>query len=191
MSSPLDSSGSWSGRKLGRAAQVVVVSSVMFTFISYWRTAAVVLCDMSSTVYYIGAIVESAIGKAAPWFILAVLLFSYGMRSVYIESCSLFVRGGVYRVVKEAMGGFLAKLVRFGAAVRLRADRTDQRRVGRAVHRRSGAWKRCTAYQRASFDDATRDVDQATGARWPLPARSRCTSCGRTCSAFTNRAARR
>src|SRR5436190_14084212 len=109
MSTPLDSSGSWSGRKLVRTAQVVVVSSVMLTFISYWRTAAVVLCDMSSTVYYIGAIVESAIGKAAPWFILAVLLFSYGMRSVYIESCGLFVRGGVYKVVKEAMGGFLAK----------------------------------------------------------------------------------
>ena len=38
------------------------------------------------------------------------MLFSYAVRSVYIESCSLFVRGGVYRVVKEAMGGFLAKL---------------------------------------------------------------------------------
>src|SRR6478736_8764996 len=97
------------GGSTSRAAQVVVGSSVMFTFISYWRTAAVVLCDMSSTVYYIGAIVESAIGKAAPWFIIAVLLFSYAMRSVYIESCGLFVRGGVYRVVKEAMGGFLAK----------------------------------------------------------------------------------
>jgi amino acid transporter len=82
----------------------------MFTFISYWRTAAVVLCDMSSTVYYIGAIVETAIGPAAPWFIIAVLLFSYAMRSVYIESSAIFVRGGVYRVVKEAMGGFLAKL---------------------------------------------------------------------------------
>src|SRR4051812_17397513 len=93
-----------------RTAQVIVVSSVMFSFISYWRTAAVVLCDMSSTAYYIGGIVESAMGKAAPWFILAVLLFSYAMRSVYIESCSLFVRGGVYRVVKEALGGFLAKL---------------------------------------------------------------------------------
>ncbi len=69
MSSPLDSSGSWSGRKLGRSAQVVVVSSVMFTFISYWRTAAIVLCDMSSTAYYIGAVVENAIGQAAPWFI--------------------------------------------------------------------------------------------------------------------------
>src|SRR5262249_9344424 len=35
---------------------------------------------------------------------------SYAVRSVYLESCSLFVRGGVYKVVKEAMGGFLAKL---------------------------------------------------------------------------------
>ena len=104
-----DSEDQPAGRSVGRAAQVVVVSSVMFTFISFWRTAAVVLCDMSSTVYYIGAIVESAIGKAAPWFILAVLLFSYGMRAVYIESCALFVRGGVYRIVKEALGGFWAK----------------------------------------------------------------------------------
>ena len=95
---------------LRRSIQVIVVSSVMFTFISYWRTAAVVLCDLASTAYYIGGIVEGAIGPAAPWFILAVMIFSYGVRSIYIESCSLFVRGGVYRVVKEAMGGFLAKL---------------------------------------------------------------------------------
>src|SRR5437588_4631196 len=98
------------GGRILRAAQVIVVSSVMFTFIGYWRTAAVVLCDMASTAYYIGSIVEGVIGKAAPWFILAVLLFSYAMRSVYIESSALFVRGGVYRVVKEALGGFLAKL---------------------------------------------------------------------------------
>ena len=91
-------------------SQVLVVTSVMFTFISFWRTAAIVLCDLASTAYYIGGIVESQIGKAAPWFILAVMLFSYAVRSVYIESCSMFVRGGVYRVVKEAMGGTLAKL---------------------------------------------------------------------------------
>src|SRR4029077_4121951 len=91
-------------------AKVIIVSSVMFAFISYWRTAAVVLCDLASTAYYIGGIVEQSIGPAAPWFILAVMLFSYAVRSVYIESCSIFVRGGVYRVVKEAMGGFLAKL---------------------------------------------------------------------------------
>lgn len=96
--------------RLRRPVQVLVVSSVMFTFISYWRTAAVVLCDLASTAYYIGGIVEGAIGPAAPWFILAVMVFSYAVRSIYIESCSLFVRGGAYRVVKAAMGGFLAKL---------------------------------------------------------------------------------
>jgi amino acid transporter len=98
------------GAGLARGAGVIIVSSVMFTFISYWRTAAVVLCDLASTAYYIGGIVEQAIGPAAPWFILAVMLFSYAVRSVYIESCSLFVRGGVYRVVKQAMGGALGKL---------------------------------------------------------------------------------
>ena len=92
------------------AGQVLVVTSVMFTFISFWRTAALVLCDLASTAYYIGGIVESQIGKAAPWFILGVMLFSYGVRSIYIESCAMFVRGGVYRIVKEAMGGGLARL---------------------------------------------------------------------------------
>ncbi len=110
MSAPVGSSDASSGKKIVRAAQVIVVSSVMLSFISYWRTAAVVLCDLASTAYYIGGIVEQSVGPAAPWFILAVMMFSYCVRSVYIESCSLFVRGGVYRVVKEAMGGLLAKL---------------------------------------------------------------------------------
>ena len=115
-SDPVSSSSSPSAvavpRKRGKPTpgQVLVVTSVMFTFISFWRIAAIVLCDLASTAYYIGGIVESNIGKAAPWFILAVMCFSYAVRSVYIESCSMFVRGGVYRVVKEAMGGGLAKL---------------------------------------------------------------------------------
>ncbi|MFO0928560.1 MAG: APC family permease [Gemmataceae bacterium] len=106
---PADPSGSVS-RRLAHGAGIIIVSSVMFTFISYWRTAAVVLCDLASTAYYIGAIVEQSIGPAAPWFILGVMCFSYAVRWVYIESCTLFVRGGVYRVVREALGPLLAKL---------------------------------------------------------------------------------
>src|SRR5690349_12584577 len=89
---------------------VLVLSSVALSFISFWRAAAIVLNDMASTVYYIGGISEQAIGKAAPWFVLAVMLFAYAVRAVYVESCTMFTRGGVYRVVKEAMGGPLAKL---------------------------------------------------------------------------------
>src|SRR5437762_6484331 len=91
-------------------AQVIVATSVMLSFISFWRAAAIVLNDLGSSAYYVGGIAEKAAGQAAPWFILGVMLFSYAVRAVYIESCAMFTRGGVYRVVKEAMGGTLAKL---------------------------------------------------------------------------------
>src|SRR3984893_17525718 len=81
----------------------------MLSFISFWRAAAIVLADMASSAFYVGGIAETAIGRAAPWFILAIMLFSYAVRAIYIESCSMFVRAGVYRVVHEAMGGTLAK----------------------------------------------------------------------------------
>jgi amino acid transporter len=89
--------------------KVVIASSVMLSFISFWRAAAIVLNDLGSSAYYVPGIAEQAIGKAAPWFILAIMLFSYAVRAVYIESCSMFVRGGVYKVVHEALGGTLAK----------------------------------------------------------------------------------
>ncbi len=82
----------------------------MLTFISFWRAAAIVLSDLGSSAYYVGGDAEKVIGKSAPWFVLAVMLFSYAVRAIYIESSAMFVRGGVYRVVKQAMGGTLAKL---------------------------------------------------------------------------------
>ncbi len=94
----------------GKQTKAIVVTTGMLAFISFWRASAVVLCDLSSTAYYIGGIVEQACGRSAPYFILAVMLFSYAVRGVYVESCSMFTRGGVYRVVKEAMGSTLAKI---------------------------------------------------------------------------------
>jgi hypothetical protein len=89
---------------------VLIATTAMLAFISFWRAAAVVLNDMGSSAFYAGAIAEHFIGKSAPWFVLAIMVLAYGVRSVYIESCSMFVRGGVYRVVKEAMGATLAKM---------------------------------------------------------------------------------
>src|SRR5712675_1955495 len=90
--------------------RIVVATSVMLTFISYWRAAAIVLNDLASSAFYACGISEQAVGKSAPWFIVAVMFFSFAVRAVYVESCSMFVRGGVYRVVREALGGTLAKL---------------------------------------------------------------------------------
>jgi len=90
--------------------RVIVATTALLTFISFWRAAAIVLNDLASSAYYAGGESEGFIGKSAPWFILAVMVFSYCVRAIYMESCSMFVRGGVYRTVKEALGGTLAKV---------------------------------------------------------------------------------
>src|ERR1043165_5063320 len=91
-------------------AKVVGATTVALSFISFWRAAAVVLSDLASSAFYAGGIAEHAIGKSAPWFILGVMLFSFAVRSVYLESCRMFVRGGVYVVVRDAMNHFMARL---------------------------------------------------------------------------------
>ena len=105
-SNPTGSSITQSARPV---AKVLVATTAMLAFISYWRAAAVVLNDIASSAYYAGGEAELFIGKTAPWFIFATMLLSYAVFQLYVESCSMFVRGGVYRVVKEAMGGALAK----------------------------------------------------------------------------------
>ncbi|MEW6130771.1 MAG: APC family permease [Acidobacteriota bacterium] len=93
-----------------KRVKVVVATSVMLSFISFWRAAAIVLNDLGSSAFYAGGIAEKFVGKSAPWFILGVMLFSFAVRLLYIESSSMFTRGGVYRVVKEALGSTMAKL---------------------------------------------------------------------------------
>ncbi len=109
----MDSGGSpaeHSTSSLAPSTKVVVATTVALSFISFWRGAAIVLSDLASTMFYVGGIAEQAIGKSAPWFILAVMLFAFAVRSIYMESCSMFVRGGVYVVVRDSMGPTMAKL---------------------------------------------------------------------------------
>ncbi|HQT90609.1 MAG TPA: APC family permease [Candidatus Kryptobacter bacterium] len=93
-----------------KKVKVVVITTVMLSFISYWRAAAVVVSDLGSSAFYALGIAEKAVGPSAPWFILFVMLFAYGIRAVYIESSSMFVRGGSYRVVKKTLGSGFAKV---------------------------------------------------------------------------------
>lgn len=93
-----------------KTTRVVVATTVALAFISFWRAASIVLSDLASSAFYAGGIAEHAVGRSAPWFVLAVMLFSFAVRSVYMESSSMFVRGGVYVVVRDAMGPFIARI---------------------------------------------------------------------------------
>src|ERR1700675_2158423 len=108
MSSSSNTPAATGGRGNG-IPRVIVATTALLTFISFWRAGAIVLNDLASSAYYAGGEAEGFVGKTAPWFILAIMVFSYAVRAVYVESCSMFVRGGVYRAVKQSLGGTLAK----------------------------------------------------------------------------------
>src|SRR5499427_6485381 len=97
-------------KTVSASPKVVVATTVALSFISFWRGASIVLSDLASSAFYAGGAAEQAIGRSAPWFILGVMLFSFAVRSVYLESCSMYVRGGVYIVVRDAMNHFMARL---------------------------------------------------------------------------------
>ena len=115
-------------------SQVLVITSVMFTFISFWRTAAIVLCDLASTAYYIGGIVESQIGSGGP--------------VVHPRGDALQLRRAehLHRKLRDVRarrrlprgqgshGGNARQAVGLGAALRLHPHRADQRRLGGPVH---------------------------------------------------------
>lgn len=86
-----------------------MATTVALSFISFWRGASIVLSDLASTMFYLGGIVETSVGPSAPWFIFGVLAFGFALRNVYMESCSMFVRGGAYVVVRDSMGPAMAK----------------------------------------------------------------------------------
>src|ERR1700759_4900231 len=90
--------------------KIVVATTVALSFISFWRAASIVLSDLASSAFYAGGIAEHAFGRSAPWFILAVMFFSFAVLSIYMESSGMFVRGGVYVVVRDAMGPFMARI---------------------------------------------------------------------------------
>lgn len=92
-----------------RVKKVVVLTTAVLTFIPFWKAAAIVLCDFGSSAFYAGGIAMKAFGPAFPWYILAVMLFAGVLLGIYVESCSLFVRGGVYTVVREGLGDNAAK----------------------------------------------------------------------------------
>ncbi len=93
-----------------RVKKVVVITTAMLTFIPFWKAAAIVLCDFGSSAFYAGGIAMRAFGPAFPWYILAVMLFAGVLLMLELEACSLFVRGGAYKIVREGLGDRMAKL---------------------------------------------------------------------------------
>ena len=69
-------------------SKVVVATTVALSFISFWRTAAVVLSDLASSAFYAGGIAEHAIGKSATGLItlFAGMIIPDSVRGRYVDN---------------------------------------------------------------------------------------------------------
>ena len=117
--------------------RVVVATTVLLSFISFWRAAAIVLGDLGSTAFYVGGIAEQAIGQGR-----AVV-------RARRDALRLGRAGDLHRELGHVRprrrlprrqgghGRHDGQAVGLGAAVRLRADRAHQRRLGRPLYRRA------------------------------------------------------
>ena len=164
--------------------KVVVATTVALSFISFWRAAAVVLSDLASSAFYAGGIAEQAVGKSGS-------LVHPRRHAVQLRralrlpgKCSMFVRGGVYVVVRDAMDHFMARLSVSALIFDYILTGPDQRRQRRPVPRAS--------VQRDLRDDAHRSCASARTCSRPASASSsRSISGGATSRESTNPAARR
>jgi magnesium transporter len=90
--------------------RVVLATTTLLSFISSGRGAALALVELGGAVFFASGVAERALGPSAPWFVLAAVLLGLVLRAIDLESCALFVPGGLYGTVKEALGQRASKL---------------------------------------------------------------------------------
>jgi magnesium transporter len=90
--------------------RVVLASGTLVSYVSVWRATARALVELGNPAFFVGGIAWVAIGSPAPWFVLAAIALSIAVRAVDVEARALFVPGGLYGSVRDALGRTLATI---------------------------------------------------------------------------------
>ena len=87
-----------------------MATTTLLSFISLGRGAALAVVELGGAAAFASGVAERALGPSAPWFVLSAVLLGIVIRAVDLESCALFLSGGLYGIVKEALGKPAARL---------------------------------------------------------------------------------
>ena len=88
----------------------MLASGTLVSYVSVWRAAARALGELGCGAFFVGGVAWAAIGSAAPWYVLAAVLIGAAVRAVDVEARALFVPGGLYGSVRDALGRSPAKI---------------------------------------------------------------------------------
>jgi len=89
--------------------RVVLATRTLLSFTPVWRAAALAIGELGCVAFFASGVAEDAIGPAAPWYVLAAVVAGACVRAVDVEARGLFVRGGLYGLVRRACGEALAR----------------------------------------------------------------------------------
>ena len=96
--------------RAGTPISIVLATTSLLSLVSSQRAIVLVLLELGGAAFFASGVAERAVGPTAPWLILAVVLMGILLRAVDLENCGLFIPGGVYGTVKEALGKPVAKV---------------------------------------------------------------------------------
>ena len=91
-----------------RQIPVVFASSVLLSFTSASRAAALALPELAFAAFFVGAVVGADGIRLGPWIVLAATVLAIVVRRLDIESWTLFIPGGLAGRVERAYGGRVA-----------------------------------------------------------------------------------
>jgi magnesium transporter len=84
--------------------RIVLATRTVLAFTPTWRAATLALAEFGAIAFFASGAAEAAIGPSAPWYVLAAVTIGVCVRAVDVEARGLFVRGGLYGLVREPLG---------------------------------------------------------------------------------------
>src|SRR5512138_273659 len=67
-------------------------------------SSALAIVELGTVGVFAAGVASGVAGDAAPWYALAAVLLGLAIRAVDLESCALFLPGGLYGTAREAFG---------------------------------------------------------------------------------------
>jgi hypothetical protein len=87
-----------------RRIPIIVANAALRPFAPIWRASVPVLVEVGAAAFFISGLAPTAIGSAAPWLVLGVVLLGAWMRRAEAEAWALFIPGGAAARVRMAFG---------------------------------------------------------------------------------------
>lgn len=85
-------------------APIVLGTTILRRFVPSAASAVTALIELGAAAFFAAGVAVGSVGPHAPWFLLAAVVLGLAIRAVDLESCALFIPGGIRGAAGQAFG---------------------------------------------------------------------------------------